>query len=67
MHIRFDESHARFKGTLGELPPKGTPHDPEEQSYLIAGHGSCRSCSCAGYVPDKPNYCRCGHSYSQHR
>ena len=28
--------------------------------------GSCRLCGCSGYIPDKPNLCKCGHLKSQH-
>jgi hypothetical protein len=31
-----------------------------------AGHGSCKSCDCTGYRAAKPNYCQCGHHFSQH-
>jgi len=67
MFIRFDESHADLEGTLMELPPIGMPHYPQEQDPVRAGQGGCKSCSCPGYIPDKPNYCKCGHHFSQHK
>jgi len=46
--------------------------DLESDEYLapfepIAGWGACKSCDCAGYVRKKPDICRCGHHFSQHR
>lgn len=36
-------------------------------SPVKAGFGNCKSCGCMGYKPSKPNYCECGHHFSQHK
>ena len=66
MFIRFDETRTDLKGEVMECPPQSVPHDPQEDP-IKAGQGSCRSCGCTGYRPDKPNYCGCGHHFSQHK
>ena len=66
MFIRFDESHANLEDALLERPPQPLPYDTQ-QDPIKAGQGNCKSCDCLGYRPDKPNYCLCGHHFSQHK
>ena len=67
MLIDFEERHAELDEPLVEPSPKHSPHDPLERDPVRAGHGACKSCNCPGYIPDKPNYCTCGHHFSQHK
>lgn len=69
MFRQLDGGHSTFEGTLIKIPPNGMPHDPQEHIPVIAGYGSCRSCSCSGYVRDNSGSarCECKHSFSQHR
>jgi hypothetical protein len=51
------------------LPESAATHsqiETGERTPLYAGHGACKSCNCSGYIPAKPNYCKCGHHFSQH-
>ena len=62
-----DVSRPRARRQFSELPAYCTPPGTHERVPLFAGHGACKSCDdCRGYIPLKPNYCKCGHHFSQH-
>ena len=51
---------------LPDLTALTSSLDRLERIPLFAGQGACKSCDCPGYKPAKPNYCQCGHHFSQH-
>ena len=68
MLIQFDENDTGLDDTVVELPQLIAPHSAQERCTVTAGQGKCKSCDdCRGYRPDKPNYCKCGHHFSQHQ
>ena len=66
MFIRFNENNMDVSDYLTAYP---TPMSDQiqEKAPFEAGFGGCKSCNCRGYEPEKPNYCKCGHHFSQHR
>lgn len=66
MLVGTEMNRLRTRRLLSELPANGTLPETHERVPVFAGHGACKSCDCRGYIPLKPNYCKCGHHFSQH-
>ena len=65
------EQVAGFHPTRTESSADRPGYDPEEETPVKAGNGSCMSCypTCKGYRPGPNSYCStpgCGHSFSMH-
>ena len=66
MFFQVDARCPDIAKTPAEHPPRYLPLTPRANPFR-AGFGICKSCTCPGYKPAKPNFCECGHHFSQHK